>query len=212
MQNAPKWPFYTFYCTSLCMFFRIVDNREDKIMGYTSCLLVFAVFALFYKNGDTKELHTVVNRKSAMIEGCTISRAGGFIDADCSFMELTFVPSLPKFCTSVNLSNNLIRSIYFPPFLGMNSLLKIDLSNNPLQYIPSNMFTGLTKLTNLTIKNSLLYKQRDLVLDSLLAGLENLKQFSFTFQVPDNPRFSPVPCSFSYQRQPFGNVDSLRNG
>ena len=192
------------------MFFRIVDNREDKIMGYTSCLLVVAVFAQFYKNGDTKELHTVVSRKSALMEGCTISRAGGFIDADCSFMELTFVPSLPKFCTSVNLSNNLIRSIYFPPFLGMNSLLKIDLSNNPLQYIPSNMFTGLTKLTNLKIKNSLLYKQPDLVLDSLLAGLENLKQFSFTFQVPDNPRFSPRPCSFSYQRQPFGNVDSLK--
>ena len=201
---------HMFYCTCLCICFRIVFNREDNIMVYTSWPLVFAVFALFYKNGDTTELHKVVNRKSDSMEGCTISQAGGFIDADCSFMGLSFVPSIPKFCISVNLSNNMIRSIYFPPFLGMNSLLKIDLSNNPLQYIPSNMFTGLTKLSKLTIKNSLLYKQRDLVLDSLLAGLENLKQFSFTFQMPDNPRFSPVPCSLSYQRQPFGNVDSLK--
>ncbi|VDI53655.1 Hypothetical predicted protein [Mytilus galloprovincialis] len=141
---------------------------------------------------------------------CDERRVTTAVYVDCSNRNLTSIPPLPKLATSVDLTNNLLRMILFRnPFQGMSDLREINLSDNPLEYVTVNLFTGLFNLSKLIIRNSLLYKQTTLVLDSLLAGLYNLKEFSLTFELPKNRKFSPVPCSFRYKSQPFENIDAI---
>lgn len=144
--------------------------------------------------------------------GCTTTERGiNDWHVNCSFHYLVFIPALPKFATSVDLSNNQLAMLFDPTsFFGMTELRELDLSDNPLQYIPTSIFRGLTQLTKLYIKNSLLYKQQNLILDSLLFGLSLLRHFSFTFKLPENRRLSPIPCTVRHKAQPFGKVDSLQ--
>ncbi|CAC5419367.1 unnamed protein product [Mytilus coruscus] len=142
---------------------------------------------------------------------CSERRMTTNLYVDCSKRNFTSIPPLPKWATSVDLSNNEISMILFGnQFQGMSDLREIYLSDNPLEYVTVNLFKGLLNLSKLIIKNSLLYKQKTLVLDSLLAGLYNLKEFALTFKLPKNKKFSPVPCSFRYKSQPFEKIDALR--
>lgn len=148
---------------------------------------------------------------SFLVFGCRMVDKGDEIIINCTSIGLMFIPTLPKIATCVDLSKNNISIVLSTPFDGMTELRELDLSDNPLAYIPTNLFHGLRNLRKLVIRNSLLYEQKDLVLDSLLIGLSSLSHFSFTFMLPENTKFSPIPCALNYDdNQPFGKVDSLQ--
>jgi len=155
---------------------------------------------------------TNINGNSFLVFGCRKVDKGDDIIINCTSIGLMFIPTLPKIATCVDLSKNNISIVIFATaFDGMTELRELDLSDNPLTYIPTNLFHGLRNLRKLVIRNSLLYKQKDLVLDSLLIGLSSLSHFSFTFMLPENTKFSPIPCGLKHDdNQPFGKVDSLQ--
>lgn len=94
----------------------------------------------------------------------------------------------------------------------MTVLTDLDLSDNPLQYISTQIFDGLSNLTTLFIRKSFLYKQRDLVLDSLFSDLKSLQRLAFTFlYVHPWPLYLLPDCSKVHKSQSFGKVDSLQN-
>lgn len=153
-----------------------------------------------------------INGNSFSVFGCRMVDKGDDIIINCTSIGLMFIPTLPKIATCVDLSKNNISIVIFAtPFDGMTELRELDLSDNPLAYIPTNLFHGLRNLRKLVIRNSLLYEQKDLVLDSLLIGLSSLSHVSFTFMLPENTRFTPIPCGLKYDdNQPFGKVNSLQ--
>ena len=155
---------------------------------------------------------TNIDGNSFLTRGCRMIDKGDDIIINCTSIGLMFIPTLPKIANCVDLSKNNISIVIFAtPFAGMTELRELDLSDNPLAYIPTNLFHGLRNLRKLVIRNSLLYEQKDLVLDSLLIGLSSLSHFSFTFMLPENTKFSPIPCEVKYDdNQPFGKVDSLQ--
>ena len=193
------------------LFISEICVHKKATMLFPTLVLVYLLIPTLCANKGTDN-HTAEGVKVdyPFTYGCLITEIGEDKLVDCSFMNLTFIPALPKSATSVDLSNNQIGMILFPPFLGMTVLRTLDISDNPLKYIPLNIFNGLIKLRTLVMKNSLLYKQKNIVLDSVLAGLNSLRHLSFTFQLPDNRRFSPIPCGIRHKTQPFGKVDSLQ--
>ncbi|CAC5406333.1 unnamed protein product [Mytilus coruscus] len=132
---------------------------------------------------------------------------------DCAGRNLTYFPSIPKFTTSLDLSNNAIVEISNSSvFNGMSVLQRIDLSNNPLEEIAVQIFSGLQNLTELIIRNSMLHKQdRTLILDDLIADLIKLRYFSFTFMLSKSISFTPVICALLFRTQPFGKIDKLHS-
>ena len=170
-----------------------------------------------------KETRKAFNESQTILSNGTIDKLSGLylcdikynnteVIVDCSSRNLVFIPTLPFDATSVNLSHNQISMVFnSAAFLGLSELRELDLSDNPLQFIPNTLFTGLSNLTTLLMSNTLLYKQQEtLVLDTLLAGLDKLKYFSFTFKLPDSTKLSPVPCWLYHNSQPFGKVDTLQ--
>lgn len=144
---------------------------------------------------------------------CKVIKTEKEVFVDCSGRNLTYVPSFPKFTTSLDLSNNAIVEILNSSvFNGMSLLQRIDLSDNPLEEIAVQIFSGLQNLTELIIRNSMLHKQdRSLIIDDLIADLGKLRYFSFTFKLPISISFTPVICELLYRTQPFGKINKLHS-
>ena len=144
---------------------------------------------------------------------CKVIKTEKEVFVDCSGRNLTYIPSFPKFTTSLDLSNNAIVEILNSSvFNGMSLLQRIDLSDNPLEEIAVQIFSGLQNLTELIIRNSMLHKQdRSLIIDDLIADLGKLRYFSFTFKLPISISFTPVICELLYRTQPFGKINKLHS-
>ncbi|VDI21994.1 Hypothetical predicted protein [Mytilus galloprovincialis] len=144
---------------------------------------------------------------------CKVIKTEKEVFVDCSGRNLTYIPSFPKFTTSLDLSNNTIVEILNSSvFNGMSLLQRIDLSDNPLEEIAVQIFSGLQNLTELIIRNSMLHKQdRSLIIDDLIADLGKLRYFSFTFKLPISISFTPVICELLYRTQPFGKINKLHS-
>lgn len=144
---------------------------------------------------------------------CKVIKTEKEVFVDCSGRNLTYIPSFPKFTTSLDLSNNAIVEILNSSvFNGMSLLQRIDLSDNPLEEIAVQICSGLQNLTELIIRNSMLHKQdRSLIIDDLIADLGKLRYFSFTFKLPISISFTPVICELLYRTQPFGKINKLHS-
>ena len=139
---------------------------------------------------------------------CPVTEKGGKYYVNCSSRGLKKIPELPKFAMSVDLSNNeIINILSEAAFFGMDELLELDLSYNPLENILPTAFRGLKNLTSLYMRESRLFVPKDLVLDTLLYGLNSLRNFSFTFTKGRGS--TPFDCSVTHYRQPFWKVDKL---
>ena len=182
-----------------------------KDHAYTVMIIVIIGMELRSVRSPARFINGNSMVKDSTVFGCATKQRGDDWLVNCSSRHLVFIPTLPTGATSVDLTHNQLAVIFNPtPFLGMTDLREIDLSDNPLQYVPRSIFHGLSSLKKLYMRNSLLYKQENLVLDTLLAGLINLEHFSFTFKLPENRRLSPLLCKYRHKTQPFGKVDSLQ--
>ena len=206
----------------------IIDNLVLLAVLVTMCAThgttqPYATTNRPFKATTKEEIRAVYNESKTVTNNVTVTELTGLflcditydneaVIVDCSSRNIVFIPALPLDATSVNLSNNQITMVInSAAFLGLYGLQELDLSDNPLQFIPDTLFKGLYKLTTLLMRNTLLYKQETLVLDTQLAGLGLLRHFSFTFPLPESTRFSPVPCTVYHKSQPFGKIDTLQN-
>ncbi|XP_076453834.1 toll-like receptor 2 [Babylonia areolata] len=81
--------------------------------------------------------------------------------ADCSSVNLTYVPRVPGNVSFLNLSNNYIREIAHPAFfVNASKVTEVDLYNNGLTRIVSNAFRSMGKLERVLLGgNRLTYDQ-----------------------------------------------------
>lgn len=181
-------------------------------MSSLTLFLVIVFGGLAYSKPSVKDTFSTSKHTASQCK--IINSTENNVEVDCTDRNLTYIPILSMFATSLNLSNNNIESITDETvFRNLSSLHTLDLSDNPLELLPhNNIFEELTNLSKLYIRNTYLYKQKDLVLDLLLQGLNNLKHLSLTFMLePSNLKATPKSCSHKFNSQPFGNIDRLHS-
>ncbi|CAC5406337.1 unnamed protein product [Mytilus coruscus] len=149
-----------------------------------------------------------INNTEHFRSECKVIKTEKEVFVDCAGRNLTYIPSIPKFTISLDLSNNaIVENI---EFFGLQ--WNVSITENPLEEIAVQIFSELQNYTELIIRNSILHKQdRTLILDDLIADLRKLRYFSFKFMFPKSISFTPVICTLHFRTQPFGKIDKLHS-
>ncbi|VDI79244.1 Hypothetical predicted protein [Mytilus galloprovincialis] len=87
---------------------------------------------------------------------CKCKKEKQFIYVDCSSQEIAVIPRFPSNVKTLNLSNNMIRSIKDYTFDNLAYLIDLDLAGNNLQAerVERYAFEGLNQLRRLTVANN----------------------------------------------------------